>query len=292
MKKSNQTLQMIVKKLTSFNKMYDEIRVVDPVNKEVVVYHDGIWEKGADSCYTFWKTGKICDNCTSMRALNLSETIIKTKYINNVAFLITSIPTTIDNRKVVLELLKDITNSIDMIDDRVIELKKVIDKTNELITKDTLTNIFNKRYINERLPVDQAISSQINSPFCLIMADIDNFKVVNDSYGHIVGDYTLKTFAKIIQNKIRNDHDWFARFGGEEFIICLNHTTLAAAKIIANQYREAIEKYDFVFNEQHFNITASFGVVENQEIDTPTTLIDRADQNLFVAKNSGRNLVI
>lgn len=285
------TISSLVKDLTDYKKLYDYIRVVDPITKEVLSYHEDEWINQSETCYHFWKTGLICSNCTSMRAINQNETIVKTKYRDNQAFLVTAIPTTINGRKVSIELLKDISNSVDMMDDQINELKMMIEKANELIVRDSLTSIYNRRFIIERLPAEQKGTAKNNAPLSIVMADIDYFKKVNDVYGHLFGDYILKEFAKILYQSLPTQVDWVARYGGEEFLISLPNTPKKDALLLAESIRKKIETAQFTYESNSINITASFGVAENMKEDTYDSLINKADQALYIAKNTGRNKV-
>ncbi len=158
---------------------------------------------------------------------------------------------------------------------------------------DPLTEINNRRYIMEKLPVDLINSALSSNELSIIMADIDFFKKINDNYGHIAGDHTLKVVAKALSRCIKRDSDWIARFGGEEFLICMPDAGIDIAVIAAENMRKALEKLVISDGKNEFNVTASFGVYcynpsENVSADD---LIKRADEKLYLAKTNGRNRV-
>jgi diguanylate cyclase (GGDEF)-like protein len=121
----------------------------------------------------------------------------------------------------------------------------------------------------------------------LIICDIDDFKLINDKYGHSKGDEVLKAFAKVLKQNVRFT-DTLARWGGEEFVILLPQADIAHAVAAARKIRSAIEKHDFDCDER---ITASFGVSITQKDDTQTDWFNRADKALYLAKESGKNSV-
>jgi diguanylate cyclase (GGDEF)-like protein len=125
------------------------------------------------------------------------------------------------------------------------------------------------------------------------MVDIDFFKNVNDTYGHLVGDCTLKSIATTLNRSLKRDNDWVARYGGEEFLICLPGAPLEIAKELAEIIRKKVESTPITSGEQEFFITASFGVssVTPKSGATITTLIEEADKKLYEAKRNGRNRV-
>jgi diguanylate cyclase (GGDEF)-like protein len=163
----------------------------------------------------------------------------------------------------------------------------------KLATKDALTGIYNRRFIDERLPIDIDICLENKEPISIIMADMDYFKRINDTFGHTTGDRVLRLFTKCIKKCMRNKKDWIARYGGEEFIICIPGASRKIALKIAKRMLDAINKKQFVHNEENINITASFGIATlyNERISAEEFLA-RADEKLYIAKETGRNKVV
>jgi len=155
-----------------------------------------------------------------------------------------------------------------------------------LSTTDELTNSGNRRYFEKKLKEEISRSSRYNYPFSLVMFDIDHFKVVNDKYGHTVGDEVLKEYSRLVNSYLRED-DVFCRVGGEEFMIVLPYTSKYAAKEIAEKLRKAINIYKKVVP-----ITMSFGVIEFEKNDDFESMYKRVDEALYSAKESGRNMVV
>ena len=160
--------------------------------------------------------------------------------------------------------------------------------TKKLAFQDTLTGAAT------RLKFDETLKDLINialrfkeQKFTAIMIDIDNFKKVNDTYGHDYGDLVLKSVANVIKNNIRKT-DTFARWGGEEFVILSPMNNLNDSLDFTNKIRILIEQIQF---DKLEHITCSFGLVEFQENDTEQTLMKRADQLLYKAKQNGKNRV-
>jgi diguanylate cyclase (GGDEF)-like protein len=157
---------------------------------------------------------------------------------------------------------------------------------------DGLTEIHNKRYLMEFLDRELARSSRYNRALSLIMFDIDRFKAINDEYGHLGGDFTLRELASRIKGNIRKE-ELFARYGGEEFVVVLPETPADGAVIAADRFLKVISQTPFRFEEKTFHVTISAGVVTTQgEVDiTPMELLRRSDERLYNAKNQGRNRV-
>ncbi|MBH1939579.1 diguanylate cyclase [Mobilitalea sibirica] len=163
----------------------------------------------------------------------------------------------------------------------------VHDKLERLVNKDALTNVYNRHYLNEALSNEFDKAERTTEEFSIIMFDIDNFKKVNDKFGHALGDYTLREVAKAAGRSIRK-YDILARYGGEEFMIILPATNHEQAIIIAERIRHRIEN---LILKKVRQVTVSLGVATVQEEDTLIELQKRADTALYRAKKKGKNRV-
>ncbi len=128
------------------------------------------------------------------------------------------------------------------------------------------------------------------NPFSIIMFDIDFFKKVNDTYGHLAGDYILKQLSALVKTHLR-ESDLFGRFGGEEFIIVLPQTKVNGAMRLANRLKESCQSHNFTFGGSKIETTISLGVTSVSITDSLLSLIDRCDNALYDAKKNGRNKV-
>lgn len=168
----------------------------------------------------------------------------------------------------------------------VIEIQKLVNEMNSEVIKDALTGIYNRRFIDERLPVDIMQSFSLKRPLSIIMCDIDFFKAVNDNYGHLAGDYILFQFASFLKRNINNSN-WVARYGGEEFIIVLNNVDNDTAFNISEKIRKEIEKSSFEYDGVKINITSSFGTYTLDSYESNIdikSIIGYADKKLYEAK--------
>jgi diguanylate cyclase (GGDEF)-like protein len=160
-----------------------------------------------------------------------------------------------------------------------------------LTTVDGLTQIYNKRYFMETLERELSRSHRYRRELSLIMFDIDHFKQINDTYGHLAGDYVLKHLAQVIKSKIRRE-DMMARFGGEEFAIVLPEIDNYNALQFAEKIRKLVVATKFRFEDADIDVKISIGVATAQPEETDVNeFIKRADALLYEAKKSGRNKV-
>jgi two-component system, cell cycle response regulator len=160
-----------------------------------------------------------------------------------------------------------------------------------LTTVDGLTQIFNKRYFSEVLDREIARASRYRRELSLVMCDLDHFKLINDTHGHLAGDAVLKTLAFTVKSKIRTE-DIFARYGGEEFAIILPEIDGHNAHQFAEKVRRIVETTEFRFEGTLIPVTISMGVA-TLDLEEPAAamLIKRADERLYEAKSAGRNCV-
>ncbi len=167
------------------------------------------------------------------------------------------------------------------------ERKKLEDALKIAATIDKLTDIYNRRKFEDILKQEIERTKRYKSPLSLVMFDLDHFKNINDTYGHQVGDYVLKTIANIVRNNIRIT-DFFGRWGGEEFMILMPETTLKNAGELTEKLRNIIENYIF---EDVKSVTISCGVTQFIKDDTFDSFIKKVDNALYHAKKRGRNRI-
>lgn len=158
--------------------------------------------------------------------------------------------------------------------------------------KDPLTGIHNKGALIAYGPEALKRSELLQFPLSLIVFDIDHFKKINDTYGHAAGDLILRDLAQLIGNKMIRADDFFARFGGEEFVIILHGNTLVRAVEIAERIRQTIENHKFVYQGIEIPVTISLGVTARAgATQSWDELFNKADEALYQSKESGRNRV-
>ena len=286
----------IYEKLHIVEKLYDKIRLVDPVNKRVISYNDYEEIEAPMKCFDFLGKNKECENCVSMRAYHENQTFVKLEYAENDILMITAIPIQLADRKAVIELFKNVSNNL-ILKNSDGEQRNVvsgmIENINLMASKDSLTGIFNRKYIYEKLPADVVNATIAGHRIGLVMADIDHFKLVNDTYGHLAGDEVLRVFAAVLAEELKRESDWVARYGGEEFLICIPGASKEITREIAERMRKSFEDTVITFNETQIRATASFGIchlIPDAGV-TVENIIECADKNLYLAKNNGRNRV-
>lgn len=156
---------------------------------------------------------------------------------------------------------------------------------------DALTGLYNRRYFVQVARQQMQMSIRTKHPLCILIADVDHFKSINDTYGHLIGDEALKHAANMVRGSVR-ESDICARFGGEEFIVLLNNTSLENGAVLAEKMRAALEKTPCKTEADTLRMTISIGVSEiKPEEGGVNDAINFADRALYDAKSSGRNKV-
>ena len=154
--------------------------------------------------------------------------------------------------------------------------------------QDALTQLPNRLAWNQRMEYEFSRWNRYQSALVIVIWDIDDFKKVNDTYGHKAGDKVLSTIATLLKDRVR-DTDFIARFGGEEFVMLLPETEVAQAQAVVEKLRKAVEECEFHHGERRVEITVSGGMTQFKKGDTPEMAFERADQFLYKAKGSGKN---
>ena len=175
--------------------------------------------------------------------------------------------------------------------DKFLCFNEILEKYKEEAIYDPLTGCYNKKETEEFIKKFLFNFLRYKTePFSVLMLDIDFFKKINDTYGHLAGDFVLKQMADLIQNIIRKS-DICGRFGGEEFVIVLPNTKISGAMKLANRIKDAIENKEFEFNGIKIKFTVSIGVTSVGINDSYESLMARVDEALYEAKKKGRNRI-
>jgi diguanylate cyclase (GGDEF)-like protein/PAS domain S-box-containing protein len=201
----------------------------------------------------------------------------------------------IDDKKRLLEALERRNHSLEaIVEERTRELSRVnqqlqiqLEENRKLAETDTLTSVANRYLLEKNLPLACERAQRFRQPLSLIAMDIDDFKTINDHYGHALGDAALVHVVDNVKRFVR-EGDLLARWGGDEFIVILPDTALADARMIAENIRHGLSS---LLPVGDFQVTMSFGVVQRFDEEQQTGLLARADQALYRSKIAGKNVI-
>ncbi len=216
-------------------------------------------------------SGDFEDNIEYQNSFDIPDNLLD-EIQKNIEEIITNFPVPEDNK---LDVIK--------------KINFMYSRTRYLSLTDALTGLYNRRHFDNTVEREFMRSKRYGGDLSLAIIDIDFFKKVNDTYGHLCGDYVLKEVAYLIMDNFRKT-DFVFRYGGEEFVVILTETDIKSSQIPLERLRKKIEEYPFVFNGKPLNVTISTGVSSNNAEDMETFL-DNADKALYRAKQAGRNRI-
>ncbi len=194
-------------------------------------------------------------------------------------------------REILLGSVKEMDSRLKELEDEARQFKKRLAEQKFRSLQDALTELPNRAAFDERYELELKRSRRYNTPLSIVLADVDHFKNINDTYGHSAGDKTLKVIAKALKQSMR-EADFIARYGGEEFILLFPETPLEQLETPLNMLREKIKRIPFKFKDTNVVISISFGATQLKPTDEGREAFDRADEALYDAKRQGRDLVI
>jgi diguanylate cyclase (GGDEF)-like protein len=168
------------------------------------------------------------------------------------------------------------------------DLERALARIEELAMRDELTGVYNRRHLMETIKNERQRSERTGEVFSICILDVDLFKQVNDTYGHLAGDAVLKEIARTANQALRQT-DYFGRYGGEEFALVLTSTTVEGALIMAERVRARIEALPLAFICPGLMVTASIGIADSSASENTAQIFKRADEALYNAKQGGRN---
>ena len=169
-------------------------------------------------------------------------------------------------------------------------LEAKLQHLSELVREDQLTGSLNRRGLDDVFERETARADRRGTPLCIAVLDLDDFKKLNDTLGHIAGDNALKHLVKVVKETLRS-MDVIARFGGEEFLILLPETTIEAAEATMTRLQRELTRHFFMHENEKVLITFSAGVALRRPNENQTDLVKRADGAMYKAKKSGKNRV-
>jgi diguanylate cyclase (GGDEF)-like protein/PAS domain S-box-containing protein len=190
------------------------------------------------------------------------------------------------------EVEKDLRRAMDRLQTQLIEIGTLQSQLREQAIRDALTNLFNRRYLEETLERELARAARESYPLCVIMMDLDYFKDINDTYGHEAGDVVLKTLAETVTKQSRHG-DFVCRFGGEEFVLVMPNINIEKASERAAALHQSIIGLNIPYGRFNLTTTISIGIACYPEHGTAKEqLLRAADKAMYAAKNTGRNRVV
>lgn len=285
-------LDKVLPLLKSLN---DNVRIVDPI-KNIVIDNQGMEiNETEEKCFSSLCQKELCENCISKNAYLQNSSLIKFVSSSDSIILVTAIPVEKAGIPLVLETFNDVTTSIVFDAESTASVRDNLEAVwmlDDMATKDQLTSLYNRRFADVRLAAVLQNAYAKHNPVSVLFLDIDDLKNINDNYGHEVGDHALQKAANVFAHVVREKSDWVARFGGDEFVICLNHADENTAKLIAKRICYGIKKVKIPIDGNNLRFTVSIGAHTMQKKKLSAAEIIRiADKNMYKSKSEGKNRI-
>ncbi|MDD3218079.1 MAG: EAL domain-containing protein [Lachnospiraceae bacterium] len=284
---------LIARYIEALKPHFDIVRLVEP--KHTMVICDGSNQEDCSHhfCFSVWGKQARCNNCISLRALETQGRCSKLEYSDNGLYFVISEYVSYEESGAVIEM---VTRLDDEYVDNVFEkdlLYMKLDEIHQQLEFDELTGIYNRRHIEKYLPAYVDNARKCGKDIGIAMIDVDSFKELNDSRGHLLGDVALKNVAGILEANIaKSKGDFVARFGGDEFMIVCRDIPL---NVFENRITGVSHLITYMtVDDEKINIGISAGCVNISEFPEYTVeeLVKKADERLYKAKHSGRGVVV
>jgi two-component system cell cycle response regulator len=278
--KMNKLYEKVKERLSLIDNMYDIIRIIDPINKNIINISNNEITIHKEKCYDLLSRGRICTNCISMRAYIEKDTVIKMEYITNKVMLIVATPVNVGEETYVVEIIKDISSQNNMASNINCNfnnnVKTIIDSINKKIITDESTGTYNKIYVEGRLPVELNNSVENGNLLSLIMIKIDKQENLEYKYGQDIDKKILNDFIKSINDSVNHNSYWIGRYSDNKFLLVLNDVNQETSYKILEQIKKLSE--DVLFNHNYkiikLKVTFSIYCSENEIIDIKDILIE------------------
>ncbi len=289
------TREEIEKEIYYARKIFDSVRLVDPIERKVCELETCGISRTGYSCFHVWQKSDACENCLSARALVEQNRYTKFEFSGKDVYFVVLRYVNVEGCELVLEnavKLED-RNFFKTNNETVHSFFHKFELATAKLYTDELTGAYNRKYLNEQLPIALKKTAQLGTDMALAIVDIDNFKSINDNWGHPVGDEVLVGVVNHLKNGLRSTGgDYVVRYGGDEFIVVFYditcHTFLKRLEEYLTTASAVVSEIE-VLNQLSFSIG---GVMASEcDVLTPKRLIGLADERLYQSKNNGKSCI-
>lgn len=280
-----------LRKYCTNERLFDFYRIVEPVTHQVYDMEDGELIPYNELCHRVWNRKNECLNCSSLRTMQEQRTFIKLEYMESKIYLVFSIPIQLKEDMYVLEYIKDVTSSlmVNSIQDEKNDNKNIsslIHRFNELLIHDDYTGLYNKSYIFQKLAEDISKARKTGESLAAVMIDIDDFKEINDTYGHVSGDRVILKIASKLKSYESDGSTWAARIGGDEFLLIFKDMPEEEVQIRCKILEKEIADIAFKGGRERFHAYISVGCTFWDSADDAKKLIHKADLAMYEEKHA------
>ena len=277
--------EKIAQIIADASKFFDVVRLVDPISMTVYSFEDGELVAQQGGCHRVWGKEDRCENCISAKCFMDERRYSKFEFVDQDIYHVVAQCVEIDGKRYVLEVVTESNDDVLLSAFGTNDFVDRITTFNRKVYADELTGLSNRRCMNDRFAILADSAQREGASLAVVMADIDDFKLINDTHGHLAGDEALQFAAKTLLGCFKpSKDDIVARYGGDEFFVALKGVSREDVQQRAEDVLTRI-------SGRKPGITVSVGVYFQQEVRVadPKAIIRRADEAMYTAKAAGKN---
>lgn len=279
---SKEQLSTLLSKMGTF---FDVVRIVDPVSMIVYSLENGELIAQPDGCFHVWKRTGRCENCVSVKSYINNKRLSKFDFIDSDIFHVVAQPLVVNGQRFVLEVVTESDDEVLISAYGINDFVEKITDYNHKIYTDQLTGVANRRYLDERFDILIERSAQRNNSLASIMVDLDDFKDINDKYGHLAGDEVLQYVAETLVKSFKPvDDDIVSRYGGDEFFVALHGLNKLELEKRMNEIQQTVAK-----DARSPKVSIGVFYQQNITVTSPVELLERADKAMYSVKEHNKN---
>ncbi len=286
----DEELTRYITKENIWSLLFDTVRLVNQEGEMVYQCKDGSCHLTNEPCYSVWGKGERCENCVSKQAYESNRQRVKIEYADHNYFLVIARPIVLKKKKFVVEFVLNMTHQLatghdNNPDSFVMEL---IHQLESVSSHDAFSGLYNKKYLAEKVEARLADCKLNKRAFYVALWDIDNFKGVNDTFGHDFGDRVILHIAKVLRSQMKEIPGFVARFGGDEFVVVFDQQEQRICLSRLEAMKGQIDQQIYIAGNRRFHVTASCGLVNAQGAENFLSVMHAVDEKMYSAKRAGR----
>ncbi|WP_343208930.1 GGDEF domain-containing protein [Anaerolentibacter hominis] len=285
---SMKKMDVKLKEMLDHTLLFECYLLVDPETGDCYDYKDGEIIRLEQKCYEYWRKEEMCRNCPGKKVLEQKHPMFKLEFSDGRVYLVASVPIELGGAVRTAELIQDVSGSLHISDGpyQAQDIIEWIDGLNELAIRDSFTRLYNKDYAQVRLKREL---ENCTRDITIALLDIDDFKMVNDCYGHLMGDDVILYVVEQMKESTRKRAGWSARIGGDEFLLVFYQMEWEEASQVCKGLERQLKEHVFIKEKKTFSIEVSIGMARTEGKEEFRSLMERADQDMYRIKQRKRS---
>lgn len=290
------SVNYVINLMSQSGDLYDVVRIVDPEARKVTEHRGEGAPTDLEPCHGFWNEDTSCKDCLAARAFRERRMMIRMEFTYGRIYMNTAVPVALEGRQVVVELLKNITESMVLPTGKKPDAQdavQMLEQMNQRAFHDEETGAFNRRYIDGQLPGELERAKENRTPVSMILVGLDDMDGMAATYGQAMVDAVVRSTGEMLHNSMRSEQDWVARYSKDRFLILMRRTAKDAVALVAERLRARIERMEFLYQGVPVPATASLAVHTEDPVNPSfEPVLQKLEKKLYTAGLGIRNRVI